>query len=239
VGPIDAIRSYVDQFVELFAQFDVPAAFWVTLQLTFFAGVGSLVVGTVLALMRISPVPSLRWAGTSYVNVLRNTPLTVIILFCNLGLFVQLGVTLASPTSSTFFIDNNFRLAVLGLTVYHAAFVCEALRSGVNTVPVGQAEAARAIGLSFLPAARLIIFPQAFRGAIAPLGNTLIALTKNTTVVATIGVAELAYQMRNMIEFSPSLLYPIFILIAVCFIALTLPTGLLFTYLSRRLVVQR
>ncbi|WP_276800428.1 ABC transporter permease subunit, partial [Cellulomonas iranensis] len=74
--------------------------------------------------------------------------------------------------------------------VYHAAFVCEALRSGVNTVPVGQAEAARAIGLGFWPAARLVILPQAFRGAVAPLGNVLIALIKNSTVAAAGSVAE-------------------------------------------------
>ena len=239
MGLIDAIRSYVDQFVELFAQFDVPAAFWVTLQLTFFAGVGSLVLGTLLALMRISPVPSLRWAGTSYVNVLRNTPLTVIILFCNLGLFVQLGVTLSSPTSPTFFVDNNFRLAVLGLTVYHAAFVCEAVRSGVNTVPTGQAEAARAIGLAFLPTVRIVILPQAFRGAVAPLGNTLIALTKNSTVASAIGVAEASSLMRTMIEFRPDVIVAVFLTFAAGFVVLVLPVGLLITSLSRRLAVSR
>jgi len=239
VGLIDAIRSYVDQFVELFSQFDVPAAFWVTLQLTFFAGVGSLVLGTLLALLRISPVPSLRWAGTSYVNVLRNTPLTVIILFCNLGLFVQLGVTLSSPTSPTFFVDNNFRLAVLGLTVYHAAFVCEAVRSGVNTVPTGQAEAARAIGLAFLPTVRIVILPQAFRGAVAPLGNTLIALTKNSTVASAIGVAEASSLMRTLIEFRPDVIVAVFLTFAAGFVVLVLPVGLLITSLSRRLAVSR
>ena len=100
--------------------------------------------------MRISPVPSLRWAGSTYVTLLRNTPLTIIIVFCVLGLWGQLGVTLSSD-----FQTNFFRLAVLGLSVYHAAFVCEALRSGVNTVPVGQAEAARAIGLVVLAAPRV------------------------------------------------------------------------------------
>jgi glutamate transport system permease protein len=128
---------------------------------------------------------------------------------------------------------------VIALSVYHASFVAEALRSGINTVPQGQAEAARAIGLGFGASLREVILPQAFRGAIAPLGNTLIALTKNTTVVATIGVAELSYVMRGMIEFNPSLLYAIFLLVAACFVLLTLPTGLLFTSLSRRLVVQR
>ena len=190
MGLIDAIRSYVDQFVELFAQFDVPAAFWVTLQLTFFAGVGSLVLGTLLALMRISPVPSLRWAGPATSTCCGTRRSRSSSCSATSGCSSQLGVTLSSPTSPTFFVDNNFRLAVLGLTVYHVVFVCEAVRSGVNTVPTGQAEAARAIGLAFLPTVRIVILPQAFRGAVAPLGNTLIALTKNSTVASAIGVAE-------------------------------------------------
>jgi glutamate transport system permease protein len=233
------LSDYVEQFVDLFNTFDVIGAFWLTIQLTALSAIASLVIGTVLALMRISPISSLQWAGTTYVNLLRNTPLTVIILFCNLGLFVQLGVTLASSTSESFFDDNNFRLAVVGLSVYHAAFVCEALRSGVNTVPVGQAEAARAIGLSFLPAARLIIFPQAFRGAIAPLGNTLIALTKNSTVASAIGVAEASTLMKTMIEFRPDVIIAIFLTFAVGFVILVLPVGLLVTSLSRRLAVAR
>jgi glutamate transport system permease protein len=233
------LSDYVQQFVDLFNTFDLIGAFWLTIQLTVLSAIGSLVIGTVLALMRISPIPSLQWAGTTYVNLLRNTPLTVIILFCNLGLFVQLGVRLASATSESFFDDNNFRLAVLGLSVYHAAFVCEALRSGVNTVPVGQAEAARAIGLSFLPAARLIIFPQAFRGAIAPLGNTLIALTKNTTVASAIGVAEASTLMKTMIEFRPDVIIAIFLTFAIGFVVLVLPVGLITTSLSRRLAVAR
>jgi glutamate transport system permease protein len=233
------LSDYVEQFVDLFNTFDVIGAFWLTIQLTALSAIASLVIGTVLALMRISPISSLQWAGTTYVNLLRNTPLTVIILFCNLGLFVQLGVTLASSTSESFFDDNNFRLAVVGLSVYHAAFVCEALRSGVNTVPVGQAEAARAIGLSFLPAARLIIFPQAFRGAIAPLGNTLIALTKNSTVASAIGVAEASTLMKTMIEFRPDVIIAIFLTFAIGFVILVLPVGLLVTSLSRRLAVAR
>jgi glutamate transport system permease protein len=109
----------------------------------------------------------------------------------------------------------------------------------VNTVPQGQAEAARAIGLDFGMSLREVVLPQAFRGAIAPLGNTLIALTKNTTVVATIGVAEAAHMMSNMIEFNPDLLYLIFAIIAFGFVVLTLPTGIFFTSMSRRLAVQR
>ena len=229
----------MDAFARLLTEYDVLGAFWMTVKLTVASALGALVIGTVVAVCRVSPVAVLRGFGTAYVTLIRNTPLTLLVFFCLFGISNTLQVQLVDPNSPTSIVDNTFRFGVVALAVYHASFVAEALRSGINTVPQGQAEAARAIGLGFLPTLREVVLPQAFRGAIAPLGNTLIALTKNTTVVATIGVAELAYQMRNMIEFSPSLLYPIFILIAVCFIVLTLPTGLLFTHLSRRLVVQR
>ncbi|WP_251150708.1 amino acid ABC transporter permease [Cellulosimicrobium sp. Marseille-Q4280] len=225
----------LSQFGELFAQYDVIGAFWVNIQLTFWAAILSLVLGTLLALMRISPVPSLRWAGTAYVNVLRNTPLTVIMTFMVLGVWTQLQISLSDD-----FATNFFRFAVIGLTVYHAAFVCESIRSGVNTVPIGQAEAARAIGLSFLPAARLIILPQAFRGAIAPLGNTLIALLKNSTVAAAASVTtETSSLMRTMIEFNSSYIYIIFLTFAIGYVILVIPIGLLTTSLSTRLAVRR
>lgn len=224
----------MDGFASLFRDFDVLGAFWINIQLTFFAAIFALVVGTVLAVMRISPVPSLRWAGTTYVTLLRNTPLTVIIVFCVLGLWGQLGITLSSD-----FQRNFFWLSVLGLTVYHAAFVCEALRSGVNTVPVGQAEAARAIGLGFGASARLVILPQAFRGAVAPLGNVLIALTKNSTVAAAGSVAETSGMLREMIENRPDLLIPIFLIFALGFVVIVVPIGLATTSLSRRMAVAR
>jgi glutamate transport system permease protein len=229
----------MDAITTLLQSYDVPAAFWMTVELTVLSAIGALVVGTVVAVCRVSPVGVLRGFGTAYVTLVRNTPLTLIVFFCAFGLLNTLNLSLAPAGSPTEVVDNNFRYGVVALTVYHASFVAEALRSGINTVPQGQAEAARAIGLGFGASLREVILPQAFRGAIAPLGNTLIALTKNTTVVATIGVAELAYLMRGMIEFNPSLLYAIFLLVAACFVLLTLPTGLLFTALSRRLVVQR
>jgi glutamate transport system permease protein len=225
----------VDNFLTLFQTYNVPAAFWVNIQLTFWAAVWSLMLGTLLALMRISPIASLQWLGAAYVNIFRNTPLTIIIAFGVLGLFGQLQVSLTDD-----FDLNFFRLAILGLTLYHAAFVCEAIRSGVNTVPLGQAEAARAIGLSFLPAARLIILPQAFRGAIAPLGNVLIALIKNSTVAAAGSVAaEASSLMKTMIEFRGDLVIPIFLTFAIGFVILVIPVGLLTTWASRRLAVAR
>ena len=227
----------LDGLSQLLTEYNVLAAFWMTIKLTLAAAVGALVIGTIVAIMRVSPVAVLRAAGTTYVTLVRNTPLTLIVFFCAFGFYITLQYRIGAQNSP---IDvQNFRWGVIALTVYHAAFVAEALRSGINTVPKGQAEAARAIGLDFGATLYNVVLPQAFRGAIAPLGNVLIALTKNTTVVATIGVAEASYLMKGMIEFRPDLIYAIFVIMATGFVILTLPVGIGFTALSRRLAVKR
>ncbi|MEU8849097.1 amino acid ABC transporter permease [Streptomyces sp. Marseille-Q5077] len=209
-------------------------AFWMTVKLTFFSAIGSMILGTLLAAMRVSPVPLMRGFGTAYVNIVRNIPLTVIIIFTSLGLADIFGVTMGASD----FDIRGFRLAILGFVAYTAAFVCEAIRSGINTVPLGQAEAARAIGLTFSQTLRLIILPQALRSVIGPLANVLIALTKNTTVAAAIGVAEAAYLMKEMIENEAEVVL-IGAVFAFGFVVLTLPTGLFLGWLSKRLAVKR
>ncbi|MEV7417673.1 amino acid ABC transporter permease [Streptomyces sp. NPDC089919] len=216
-------------------QYDLLGAFWVTVQLTLWSAAGSLIWGTILAGMRVSPVPLMRSFGTAYVNVVRNTPLTLIIIGCSLGLGQTLGVTLAGDT----FEQKGFRLAVLGFIAYTGTFVCEALRAGINTVPPGQAEAARALGLSFTQVLRLIVLPQAFRAVIAPLANVLIALTKNTTVAAAIGVAEAATLMKTMLENESDAIFAVFAVFAFGFIVLTLPVGLILGQLAKRMAVKR
>ncbi|WP_406121352.1 amino acid ABC transporter permease [Streptomyces sp. NBC_00989] len=215
--------------------YDVLGAFWMTVKLTVLSALGSLVWGTLLAGMRVSPVPLMRGFATFYVNTVRNIPLTVIIVFTSLGLADIFGVTMGASDD---FKVQGFRLALLGLAAYHAAFVCEAVRSGINTVPVGQAEAARAIGLSFSQVLRIIILPQAFRAVITPLANVLIALTKNTTVAAAIGVAEAAALMKTMIE-NEAQTVAIGAVFAFGFVVLTLPTGLILGWLGKRLAVKR
>jgi glutamate transport system permease protein len=214
--------------------YDLLGAFWVTVQLTVYSALGSLIWGTLLAGMKVGPVPLMRGFATAYVNVVRNIPLTVIIVFSSLGLFQTLNISLGASD----FKDINFRLAVLALIAYTSAFVCEALRSGINTVPVGQAEAARALGLSFTQVLRLIVLPQAFRSVVNPLANVLIALTKNTTVAAAIGVAEAAYLMKGMIEAEAQLIL-IAAVFAFGFIVLTLPTGLILGWVSKKVAVKR
>lgn len=226
--------------MEVFTEYraEIFAAFWTTVQLTVFSAVGALVLGTALAAMRLAPVPMLNWIGTTYVNIVRNTPLTLIILFCSFGLSQTLGVTMASRQSETFIADSGFRLAVLGLTVYTASFVCETVRSGVNTVPLGQAEAARSLGLYFGQNLLIVLLPQAFRAVIIPLGSVLIALTKNTTIASAIGVAEAALLMKEMIENTAAVLV-VGGIFALGFVILTLPLGLFFGWLGKRMAVAR
>ncbi|QTX06041.1 amino acid ABC transporter permease [Agromyces archimandritae] len=224
---------------DVMLQYDYFGAFWVSIQLTFWAAVFSFVLGTVLAIMRVSPVGSLRRAATMYVNTVRNLPLTLVILACSLGLWGQLGVVLASEESSDFISTNSFRLAVLGLTLYTSCFVCESLRSGINTVPVGQSEAARSIGLGFGQVMGLVILPQAIRGAITPLGNTLVALAKNTTVAQAAGVVQASSFMITAIDQNGNMIFPIFVVVAIGWVAVVLPIGLITTSLSRRFGVSR
>jgi glutamate transport system permease protein len=207
--------------------------YWI-LRLTGASAIIALVVGVVLAAMRVSPIPVLRAFGTAWVNIFRNTPLTLVIFFCYFGLFSTLGLSLADDLNM-----NNFWLGVVGLSVYTSAFVCEAVRSGINTVPSGQAEAARAIGLTFMQTLRIVVLPQAGRAVIAPLGSIFIALAKNSTIVGTIGVMESSNAMKDLINANGDAVIPIFLVFAGTFVAVLVPTGYFFGWLADRLAVRR
>lgn len=219
---------------EILSNYDVLAAFWGTIKLSLLGTFGALVLGTIVAILRLSPVRVFQWIGSWYVNTFRNTPLTLLMVFSILGLTFILGIQLNSEDISS----NVFRWAAVMLSVYHGAFICEALRSGVNTVPAGQAEAARAIGLTFGQSMQHVLLPQAFRGSVAPIGSTIIALIKNSTVAAVIGAGEAANLMSTVIENEGSR-FSVFLVFAIGFVILTLPLGLLFTSMSRRLAVKR
>lgn len=218
---------------DILARYDVPAAFLMTLQLSVIGTVGALLLGTVIAVLRVSPVPVLRVIGAGYVNTIRNTPLTLLMVASILGLTYILGLRISTDAKT-----NAFWWGVIVLSVYHATYVCEALRSGVNTVPAGQAEAARSIGLTFTQSLTEVLLPQAFRGSIAPLGSAIIALVKNSTVAAMIGVTEAAGLMAKSVENETGAL-GVFGIFALGFLCITFPLGLLTTYLSHKWMVKR
>lgn len=215
---------------------EILNGFWGTVKLAAVSAVLSLLIGTVLASFRVAPVPLLRVIGTSYVNVVRNTPLTLVLLMCSFGLNDVLALKFSDTPGTTY-----YWWAVLGLSGYTGAFVCESLRAGINTVPLGQAEAARSIGLTFTQSLRIVILPQAFRAVIAPLGSVLIAMIKNTTVASAASYGEAAAATKTLLDlpsFTSGAL-PLFIGVAIGFMILTLPTGFFFGWLHKRMAVAR
>jgi glutamate transport system permease protein len=212
----------------------LAVGFLENIKIALMCAVLSLIIGTVVVSMRVSPTPVLRTVGTTYVNIVRNTPLTLILAFSALGLSDTLGVSFSDQPST-----NSFWLVVLGLSAYTAAFVAEALRAGVNTIPLGQAEAARAVGLTFFQTLGSIILPQAFRAVIAPLGSVMIAMIKNTTVAVAAGyLADSAFVMKDTFD-ETGVSIPIFIGLVLAFMAITLPVGFFTGWLARRLAVTR
>jgi glutamate transport system permease protein len=172
---------------DIVANFDlVLKAFWLTIQLLVLSGIASLLFGTLLGAMRVGPVAVMRKAASTYVTVVRNTPLLMVFIF----------VFVAAPTLG-WFVQTPFVVkGVIALSLYTSAFVCEAVRSGINSVSVGQAEASRAIGLTFNQSMQLVVLPQAFRAVVPPLASVLIALAKNTSVAAAFGLMEATARMR-------------------------------------------
>jgi len=161
-------------------------AFLTTLRLFVVAAVLSLIFGTILAAMRVGPVGVLSKAAGAYVTIFRNTPLLVLLLLVVFG-FPKLDIRL-----------GFFWMNILALTIYTSTFVCEALRSGVNSIPIGQAEAARSIGLGFTQTMKNVILPQSFRAVVPPLASVLIALTKNTSLCSIFGMFEATAAMKGL-----------------------------------------
>ncbi|HEY8374010.1 MAG TPA: amino acid ABC transporter permease [Pseudonocardiaceae bacterium] len=215
---MDVLLNNLDLFVPGFLN---------TIKLFVISAVASLVLGTVLAMMRVSPVPVLRAAGAAYVTLLRNTPLTLVFFF-----FV-FAYPLLKIVELSF-----FTAAVTALSVYTAAFVCEVVRSGINTVPVGQAEAARALGLTFGQILGQVILPQALRSVVPPLTSVMIALLKNTTVAAGFSVAEAGAITPALSERGANVLIGL-LWIAVGFLILVVPLTLLQRSLEKRWSVAR
>ena len=197
-----------------------------TLALTLASFAGALAIGIVIASMRVSPVAPLRAAGTAYVETIRNIPLLVLLFLFFFG-FPKIGIQYPP-----------FPSAVIVIGAYTGSFVAEAIRSGVNTVASGQAEAARAIGLTFPQSLRLVVLPQALRAVVAPIGNIFIALIKNTALALTISVMELGFVSTKLIA---STAQPVVILLGVtaCYLALALTAGWLFSVLEHRVAMKR
>jgi glutamate transport system permease protein len=202
-------------------------AFLRTLSLLGIAGVSAFLLGVIIAAMRISPIAPLRAFATVYTEILRNTPLTLVLFGCAFVLpYLQ-------------FRPGFYPLAAIGLSLYTSPFVAEAIRSGVNGVPVGQAEAARSIGLGFSQTLGSVVLPQAIRMVIPPLINVFIALTKNTSVAGAFFVVELFAAARTVINDRGDQTLAILIAVALFYLVITVPLGLIASAVERRVVVLR
>lgn len=218
----------------------VATAFAHTVLLFVFAGALSMIFGTIVAAMRVGPISVLRKAGALYVTLVRNTPLLMVYMFFRLGgPKIDLRFEFVDFLWGDVRINNIFAAGVVSLTVYTSTFVCEALRSGINAVPLGQAEAARAIGLPFLGVMREVVLPQAFRASVPPLASVLIALLKNTTVIGALGVVEAFNFMYALTNDHPGSRIGIFIAFAAIFVALVEIVSFCANRLERRWRVAR
>lgn len=206
---------------------DIFDGFWITLLLFVWSAAGSLVFGTVLVAMRVSPIPVARAFATFYVHVTRNAPsilLFVIVVFGFPVLKIQFSF---------------FTYAVIALTLYKSGFVCEALRSGIQAIQPGQTEAARSLGMTTGQVLRYIVLPQGFRSSIQPVNNTLIALLKSTAIAAGFGVTEATYQLDELVRDRPDVLYILFFGIAAGYIILTLAISGIAQLVEKRVEVVR
>lgn len=224
---MDLLRDYGPKFLDGLTE---------TLLLSAFAGVLATVFGVLLAAMRVSPIPVLRGISASYVEVVRNTPLTLVFVIMNVGL----------PTLDvqvTWFEDYGFNtfyvFAVLALSSYTACFVAETVRSGINAVSTGQAEAARSLGMTFGQSLRMIILPQALRSVLPPLASVYIAMIKNSAIAEFFGVAELTKVFDDLSRDDPQYLYAGFAGIAAAYLVTNLIVSGVFNFFERRLVVAR
>ncbi|MEP6464453.1 MAG: amino acid ABC transporter permease [Frankiaceae bacterium] len=213
---MDAIFGNLDLYLRGFLE---------TLRLSVLAAAGSLLLGTLLAAFRVSPIPPLRALGATYVEIVRNTPLTVVFFLLAFGL-PQVGLTL-----------GFYAAAVAALTLYTAAFVCEVVRSGINSVSTGQAEAARAIGFTFPQTLRHVVLPQAFRTVVPPLGNIYIAMVKNSAIAGAFGVSELLGVGKRLTVTNPDAVIEVLLGVGVAYLVLTLSLGLFFGVLERRVAI--
>jgi glutamate transport system permease protein len=204
------------------------SGFLTSLEFIVYSLVGSMLLGTLIAAFRVSPIPALRGFGSTYVTMIRNCPLTIVLFFMAFGL-PELGINY-----------SYFTFGIVGLVIYTSAFVCEALRSGINAVPAGQAEAARAIGLTFSQSMREIVLPQAFRSAVPPLGSVQIAMFKNSAVAGAFGIGGDLYSVGRTLTSARGFEYiPVLTGVAIGYLVITLSAGAALAVIERKVAIAR
>ncbi len=214
--------EYFDKY-----QGDLIDAASTTLSLAFVSFGIALVVGVIVVSFRVSPIPPLVRVASWFVSFFRNTPLLVVFFLALFGLG-DLGL-----------VYDFFPTAAVALGLYTGAYMAEVLRSGINAVPMGQAEAGRSIGLGFIQLMRLVIIPQAVRTVIGPIGNLFVANFKNTSVASTISVFELTALSQRMFNDAAAGVWRVLFVITVIYLVFLFPAGALFRWLDARYSIRR
>lgn len=214
---LDILRNYYPTFL---------GGVWLTLVLTVISFTVALILGSLLAVMRISPVTPLRIGAVAYIGLMRCIPLLAFVVLFVFGL-PKLGFLYTINTS-----------VIVVLSLYTAGFVAETMRAGIRTVPSGEVEAARALGLPFRQVIALVVLPQAVRTIIPPLGNLAISQIKATAIAAAVGVQEIT-GVATRVNFQTAQPLIVFAIAAVAYLVLALPSGWALNSLESRLAVRR
>ncbi|NOU92411.1 ABC transporter permease subunit [Paenibacillus sp. LMG 31456] len=213
----DILFKYWDMYLE---------GFWNTLQVSLIALVGSFILGTIVAVMRIAPFKPLNWMGTVFVEFIRNIPLILIVFFFFLAPSV-LGLPL-----------SGFVAGTVALTIYTAAFIAESVRAGIQAVPKGQTEAARASGLTYNQAMCYVVLPQAIKIVIPPIGNQFLNLVKNSSILSVVAGLDLMYY-ADLISTKSFVTFSVYIFVALFYLVITIPLSIGLSYLERRMAGVR
>ena len=218
----------------------ILSGLWITLQIAVYGTIFSTILGILIALGRItraSALAPLRWFLTFYVEFFRNVPLVVQLAFWAFGMFSLEAVRGAASLFNGLY-SNQFLAGLCGLTVYSSAYIAEALRSGFQSVPRGQLEAARASGLGYAAAMRYVIVPQVFIRVLPALGNQYVGLTKNTTVVMVVGGTGLLFQAQQIEATTFHAVEP-FAAVAAIFVVLCWSEAALLNLVSKRMTRRK
>ncbi|UUZ81002.1 amino acid ABC transporter permease [Paenibacillus sp. P26] len=215
------------RFDILFKHWDMyMLGFGNTVKASLIALIASFVLGAIIAVFRIAPFKPLNWIGTVYVEFIRNIPLLLIVLLFFLG-----SPALHLPL-------DGFEAGTIGLTIYTASFIAEAIRAGIQAVPRGQMEAARSSGLTYMQAMNHVILPQAIKIVIPPLGNQFLNLVKNSSVLGVIAGLDLMYY-ADLVSTKTFVTFDVYIFVALFYLVLTIPISFGVRYLEKRLSYGR
>ncbi|WP_312468769.1 amino acid ABC transporter permease [Neobacillus sp.] len=195
--------------------------FLTTIEVSIIGLICSFILGVIVAVMRIAPLRILNYIGTCFVEFIRNIPLIIIVFFFYHGLSVYINL-------------SGFAAGTIGLSIYTAAFIAEAVRAGIQSVDKGQMEAARSSGLKYIQAMRYVILPQAVKIVIPPIGNQFINLVKNSSILGVVAGMELMY-FADYIHEKTYVTFDTYIFAAMFYLVLTIPLSLFVIYLERRL----